>query len=134
MYYPVITAPPPPPDPQENTFIGITAQENSVPADTENVDPKSEEMVSQDRMSTPKIIRRTRGPRTAVPPTLYHEAEIILHCAIICNCFTQSGTSVLLGACSWGGARGPRTNSPPLSRKAGPRTTQTLSSEFDMTW
>ena len=29
---------------------------------------------------------------------------------------------MLLGACSRG-ARGPRTNSPPLSRKAGPRTT-----------
>ena len=41
--------------------------------------------------------------RINCPPTLYHEAEIILHCAIICSCFTQRGTSVLLGACSRGG-------------------------------
>ena len=34
-------------------------------------------------------------------------------------------------ACSRGGACGPRTNSPPLSRKAAPRTAQTLSSEFE---
>ena len=40
--------------------------------------------------------------RTSCPPTFYHEAEIILHCAIICSCFTQRGTSVLLGACSRG--------------------------------
>ena len=40
--------------------------------------------------------------RTSCPPTLYHEAEIIPHCAIICSCFTQRGTSVLLGACSRG--------------------------------
>ena len=70
------------------------------------LDPTLETVpVSQDRMSPPKIVRRTRGPRTAGPrirrpPTLYHEAEIILHCAIICSCFTQRGTSVLLGACS----------------------------------
>ena len=82
--------------------------------------------VSQERMSPPKIVRRTRGPRTtghrgsgvplrtSCPPTLYHETEIILHCAIICSCFTQRETSVLLGECSrGGGARGPRTNSPP---------------------
>ena len=41
MDYPVIAAP----GPQENTFVVITAQENSVTADTESVDPKSEEMV-----------------------------------------------------------------------------------------
>ena len=43
--------------------------------------------------------------RSSCPPTLYHEEEIILHCAIICSCFTQRGTSVLLGACSRGGTR-----------------------------
>ena len=43
MDYPVIAAPGP--QAQENTFVPITAQENSVTADTENVDPKSEETV-----------------------------------------------------------------------------------------
>ena len=33
------------PGPQENTFVAITAQENSVTTDTEIVDPKSEETV-----------------------------------------------------------------------------------------
>ena len=71
---------------------------------------------------------------SAVPPTLYHEPDIIFHCAIICSCFTQRGTSVLLGACSRGHAvLGPTVTVTPL-RKAGPRTTQTLSSEFDVTW
>ena len=73
--------------------------------------------------------------RTSCPPTLYQETEIILHCAIICSSFIQSGTSVLLGVCSRGGTRSYDQPSPLLPETLSYNmTTQTLSSVFDMTW